>query len=112
MKVTAAPVADTAVNAGALGGTPAAAHARNVEVVETASDVSSATNRSIPATCPAGKLVIGGGASIDPTTPNQRVALRSSAPNAERTAWVATAVETDTPGAGYQLKAYAICANR
>ncbi len=110
LKTSFAGLADNSI---ALGGTPAAAHARNVEVVENATGVSSPTVQSATATCPAGKLVIGGGGAIDPTANGQDVALRASAPNADRTAWVATAFEVGTgTNQGYLVRAFAVCANR
>jgi len=110
LKTTFAGLADNAI---ALGGTPAAAHVRNVQVIDAATDVGANTVKTATAVCPAGTLVIGGGGAIDPTVNDQRVALRTSAPNADRTAWVATAFEINSDSnQGYLVRATAICANR
>lgn len=110
LKTSFAGLADNSI---ALGGTPAAAHARNVQVIDAATGVSADDVKTATAVCPAGTLVIGGGGAIDPTANTQRVGLRSSAPNADRTAWVATGFQVDTSSTqGYLVRATAICANR
>lgn len=111
MKVTASVRADSAGNADALGGTAAVAHARNVDVVEANSPLSSAA-KSVTASCPvgSGKLVIGGGASAEST--NEPIAIRQSRPTDDRTGWTANAIEAEPTGQDWLLRAYAICANR
>jgi hypothetical protein len=76
-------------------------------------------NKTITATCPAGKSVIGGAAlTYSPGTgfpaPPNKVVLKASRPagdGATTNQWTATAVEVDPTGASWQLRVRAICAN-
>ncbi len=109
MKTSFAGVADTAISAGSLNGVPAAAHVRNAEVIQADSALNSASPKSITPVCPAGKLVIGGGAEILGPEP---VAVRKTAPNADRTGWLAEGFEANGTPDNWQLRAYAVCAER
>jgi len=109
LKTTFAGTADKALNAFALGGVAAAAHVRNAGIVPAETVISTGNVKDATATCPAGQLVIGGGAQANP--PGEPVALRRSAPNGDGTAWVARAYETSMAN-NWQLQVFAICANR
>jgi hypothetical protein len=78
----------------------------------TGTNPSNGTALTATATCPAGKVVLGGGASLTPTSGANatRVTLRSTIPTA--TGWQATAVVTAnfTGGGTASLTAFAICA--
>lgn len=86
---------------------------KNVTYVTETSVNDSETEKSVTATCPAGKEVIGGGARINsPTSVN--VAVGASYPlvdaNNARVGWIATGHETPTEPGNWQVVAYAICA--
>jgi hypothetical protein len=86
---------------------------KNVTYVTEASISNSEDEKTITATCPAGKEVIGGGGRINaPVSVN--VALSQSYPstaaNNSRNAWIATAREPAIEAGSWQVVAYAICA--
>jgi hypothetical protein len=78
----------------------------------TGTNPSNGTALTASATCPAGKVALGGGASLTPTSGMNatRITLRSSIPSAG--GWQATAVVTAnfTGGGTAGLTAFAICA--
>jgi hypothetical protein len=84
---------------------------------ETATSVNdSATSKSVVASCPAGREVIGGGVKINgaSTDPKNGVVVSTSAPvtsatNA-RVGWEAAAREVGEEPASWQVVAYAVCA--
>ena len=78
-----------------------------LEIVSAESPSSSDASRQVEATCPAGKVVVGGGAHIW-NAPGD-VALDESYP-AGTSKWRATAWEVNATGANWHLMAYAICA--
>lgn len=86
---------------------------KNVTYVTETSVNDSETEKSITATCPAGKEAIGGGGRINsPTSVN--VALNQSYPftsaTNSRTAWIATGREPAAEPGNWQVVAYVICA--
>jgi hypothetical protein len=81
------------------------------ETVTSANDTE--TEKSVTATCPVGKEVIGGGARINaPASVN--VAVSASYPlvtaSNSRAGWIATGHETPTEAGNWQVVAYAVCA--
>jgi hypothetical protein len=112
-KVPSAGAADTAANAtnaanaAALGGTAAAAHVRNVEHLSSSDAIGTNTKQTF-VNCPAGKVVIGGGAQITGTEAPGAF-LQTSRPIVNNTQWFAQA---RNPGAtDFGLTATVICAN-
>lgn len=79
-----------------------------LEIVKAQSALSSDTQRSMPVTCPAGKMVVGGGGLI--VGAGGDVALDESYPTSPST-WRATAYEVNATGANWHLVAYALCAS-
>jgi hypothetical protein len=73
----------------------------------------SATTQTASATCPAGKVAVGGGAIVRPvvisTTP-PALALTSSAPSSGQRGWSASAQEMSAFTGNWRLQAYAVCA--
>jgi hypothetical protein len=65
------------------------------------------TSPTSTATCAAGKVLLGGGASVTQSGSLARGAVSSSAPTSG--AWTATAVVTVTGGGTVTITAYAIC---
>ena len=78
------------------------------KVFETGAINSTAT-RSLTATCPAGKLAIGGGAAVVPTN-QAEVALTASYLQSDTT-WRASARELDDVGANWSINIVVICAD-
>jgi hypothetical protein len=78
----------------------------------TAANPASGTSVAASVNCPAGKVPLGGGVSVTPTSGANatRITLRSSVPNA--TGWQATAVTTApfTGGTAAAVTAFAVCA--
>jgi hypothetical protein len=65
--------------------------------------------KAATATCPAGKNVIGGGATIAPTGATVAVAIQGSYVNGT-SGWIATARETDTYTGSWNLNVVLFCA--
>ena len=65
--------------------------------------------KSATATCPAGKNVIGGGATIAPTGATVAVALQGSYVNGA-SGWIAAARETDAYASSWSLNVVLYCA--
>ena len=81
-----------------------------LELVSATSASSSANNKSVVATCPSGKRLLGNGAEI--TGAANQVLLDGQLPNAQLTSVTANAVEDETrTSAAWSITAYAICAN-
>ena len=81
-----------------------------------ASPVNSDTSKTARAECPAGKIVVGGGAFVEGPTPSGNppfsVVLRSSlpaAPTGRPQGWYASGVEEDPESIGWRVVAKAIC---
>jgi hypothetical protein len=92
----------------AAGAQPAAAMFTGVEEIAETSSPSSA-NKGATATCPAGKLVMGGGAEVSP--PDGRVLISAIRPSTTLTSVYVTAYEDEAGTAGdWTVTAYAICA--
>lgn len=106
-QVPSAASATRADDAAALGGVDAGLYLSRVTAVRAASGVSRLQIKGpIIATCPAGTVVVGGGAHIDGL--RQGVALTSNTPGGERT-WRAEAAASGTD-APWRLVVTAICA--
>jgi hypothetical protein len=89
---------------------------KNVTYVTETSVNDSVTSKSVTATCPTGKEVLGGGVKINgaSTSPETGVVVSESAPvtsstNA-RVGWAASAREVGDEKANWQVVAYVICA--
>jgi hypothetical protein len=88
-------------------------------VVTPSVTATSSVNKTLTATCPAGKSIVGGAAatlSPPPGTalPPPDVVLKQSRPagnGSTADGWVATAVEVDPTAASWQLQVLAVCAN-
>lgn len=78
------------------------------EIVSTVSAFDSIVTKSDGASCPAGKKVIGGGASVNPFS---RAALVQSVPDGPNARWVATATEVVATAFDWNLFVFAVCAN-
>ena len=66
--------------------------------------------KTVTATCPVGKKVLGGGASFGPAGAPTFVDLTDSSPTADLNGWTATAQETTlTPTDNWQLTVFALC---
>lgn len=79
-----------------------------LEVVTAASATDSSTPKSVTATCPAGKKVVGGGARVTGGGAAE-VAVTEAYPGSA-TQWVTLAREQYATGASWTLAAYAFCA--
>lgn len=86
---------------------------KNVTYVTETSVNDSEDEKSITATCPAGKEAIGGGARINSPS-SVKVAINGSYPavasNNARTGWIASGRETPEEAGNWQIVAYAVCA--
>ena len=82
-----------------------------VEIVSTTS-ASSSNDKSITATCPAGKTVVGGGASVSLTDGSLAVVQSTPGPltAGKATTWVAAAGEIGNVGPSWTVTAFAVCA--
>jgi hypothetical protein len=111
--VSEAKLGTGAVSSGKLAPTFLAQLLRNVTYVTETSINDSETEKSVTATCPTGKEVIGGGARINSPS-SVAVAVSASYPlvssNNGRIGWIASGHETPTEPGNWQVVAYAICA--
>jgi hypothetical protein len=81
-----------------------------LEIVHVDTGMNSDTQKSIVATCPAGKKVVGGGGyAYDGTFPSQ-VAVVASYPSGSTT-WRFVAHEVDPYAGNWYARAHAVCAN-
>jgi len=76
------------------------------EVVSASTTTDSTDFRSITATCPAGKVAIGGGAGVDLFVV---AAVTASIPSGTN-AWRASAIEPTPSASAWRLTAYVVCA--
>jgi hypothetical protein len=74
-----------------------------------ASSLDSTNSKSVTATCPSGKRVLGGGARVTGDAA-ANVAITESYPESALDRWIAVGRESDETGNSWQLTAYAICA--
>lgn len=111
--VTAGKLGPESVSAAKLTASFYSQLLKNVTYVTETSVNDSETEKSVTATCPAGKEVIGGGARINsPSSVN--VAVSASYPlitaSNSRAGWIASGHETPTEAGNWQVVAYAVCA--
>ncbi|HEX2097282.1 MAG TPA: hypothetical protein VHF50_07940 [Solirubrobacterales bacterium] len=106
---------DGAVNAAKLNAGLLAQLVKDVSYVTATSPTDSVSPKSITASCPTGKVAIGGGSKVVFDTAID-VAVTGSEPTAadsagKRTGWVASAKEIDGDDLGnWAVEAYAVCA--
>ena len=81
-----------------------------LERVDASTSSSSANSKSVVATCPSGKRVIGGGAQATGSGAN-KVSINQNFPDSAGNKWNAQAVEVVSTGQSWQLQSYALCAN-
>ena len=81
-----------------------------LERVDAATSSSSANSKSVVATCPSGKRVIGGGAQATGSGAN-KVSINQNFPDSSGNKWNAQAVEVVSTGQPWLLQSYALCAN-
>jgi hypothetical protein len=99
-------IAEPQLEINRLGGIASGRYVRNVRTVRTATGNDPVTPKAVPpARCPAGKRLIGGGASVVAPAPVP-VALSANGPSGN--AWTAMAYAT-APTGNWQLVAVAIC---
>jgi hypothetical protein len=79
------------------------------EQISAETGVSSASPKSITATCPTGKRVLGGGVEISGAG-RARVTATENKPSGD-TGWEGEAFEAVATGSGWKLVVHAICAN-
>jgi hypothetical protein len=82
--------------------------ASGLQTVFTTSAVNSTTTRTLTAVCPSGKVAIGGGVSVTPSTVTE-VGLSTSY-LANPTTWTASAREIDATASNWGLNVVVICA--
>ena len=80
-----------------------------LERVDASTSSSSANSKSVVATCPSGKRVIGGGAQATGNGAN-KVSINQNFPDSSGNKWNAQAVEVVSTGQPWQLQSYALCA--
>jgi hypothetical protein len=84
---------------------------RNVAYVNASSASNSEGNKSVTASCPAGKEAIGGGVRLEGNLPE--VSVTGSYPvasGAARTGWAAVAHETGATAENWSVEAFVVCA--
>jgi hypothetical protein len=87
----------------------AASYVKAVQIVRAQSGSSSDATRTTVATCPAGKLVVAGGAELDTGSPD--VGLVSLQRVQAGRGWRVVAREVDETGTQWRLRVSAVCAN-
>ena len=93
-----------------LPGPKGAPGVSGLERVDASTSSSSANSKSVVATCPSGKRVIGGGAQATGSGAN-KVSINQNFPDSSGNKWNAQAVEVVSTGQSWQLQSYALCAN-
>ncbi|MBA3384847.1 MAG: hypothetical protein H0T20_09370 [Actinobacteria bacterium] len=101
------------IPAGAAGpagpaGAQGAPGTSGLQTVFTTSPINSSTTRTLTATCPSGKVALGGGVAVTPTTATE-VAITASY-LANSTTWTASAQEVNTQAVSWGLNVVVICA--
>ena len=81
-----------------------------LERVDASSSSSSSNTKSVVATCPSGKRVVGGGAQATGSGAN-KVSVNQNFPDSAGNKWNANGVEVVATAASWALSAYALCAN-
>jgi len=111
--VATGKLSNEAVTAAKLSADLYAQLVKNVTYVTETSPNDSEEEKSVTASCPAGKEAIGGGARIN-APKSVAVAVSATYPlvdsNNARTGWIATGREAPTEAEPWQVVAYAICA--
>ena len=93
-----------------LPGPKGAPGVSGLERVDASTSSSSANSKSVVATCPSGKRVIGGGAQATGNGAN-KVSINQNFPDSAGNKWNAQAVEVVSTGQPWQLQAFGLCAN-
>jgi hypothetical protein len=88
---------------------PAGPAIAGLEIVSASSVIDDTNPKTVTATCPTGKILLGGGAQITNSAGNNNIALFASYPSATDT-WTGTGVATDPNVGTWSLSAHAICA--
>ena len=100
--------------AGAAGATgpagPAGPGVTGLEVVQSISANDSANSKSQTASCPAGKRLLAGGASLSGSILGSVALYRSAPVSVGGTQWTAGASEMNANPSNWRLAAYAVCA--
>jgi hypothetical protein len=103
---------DTAAGGGGGGGGVAPGIA-GYQIVTKSSPENSANAKSAIAECPAGKVAVGGGArTAGPATVQDVLAVETSYPFSDGSAWHVIAHEQPATGEVWRVEAHAICATR
>jgi hypothetical protein len=95
-------------------GEPGPAGLAGLRAVSVTTAADSSSPKSVTATCPAGKRVLGGGATIIGAGIDGPVVTQSQPVGADATSvdsWAATAVEVGAYASSWRLIAYALCAD-
>jgi hypothetical protein len=103
---------DTAAGGGGGGG-GAAPGIAGYEIVTTSSPENSANAKAAIAECPAGKVAVGGGArTAGPATVQDLLAVETSYPFSDGSAWHVIVHEQPATGEVWRVEAHAVCATR
>jgi Collagen triple helix repeat (20 copies) len=88
---------------------PAGAGVAGYEIVAGTASLDDENDKSVSASCPTGKVIVGGGFQVSNVSDSDQVVILSSYPDAN--GWVAVGTIANTAGdTSYSLQAYAICA--
>jgi hypothetical protein len=79
-----------------------------LERVDASTALSSSNTKSVVATCPSGKRVVGGGAQATGSGAN-KVSINQNFPDSAGNKWNANGVEVVATAASWALSAYALC---
>lgn len=97
---------------GATGATGPSGFTGRVEINDSAPYNSTSPKVASAATCPPGKVIIGGGAIVTKDSATTPVALTASGPpSAGATSWYAEAYETTATGDSWNIQVSLYCAN-
>lgn len=112
--VTTGKIANEAISSGKISSGVWSQLLKNVTYVTETSINDSETTKSVTATCPTGKQVLGGGVRINGGNTDGVVVPSESAPVVSatntRVGWIGAGRETTGETASWQVIAYAICA--